>query len=522
MRRMAAAAPPHPLAQPIDLPGVSPAAIVAAWPKDRPLGALLSAPGEATASPWSRWSIIAVPGDERLESPDGLAGPGRAPALTPAPRGSDDHPPFLGGWIGFMSYEAGFEIEPRACRRAEPRDSRWPRAEFRRCPTALVHDHTAGRWWHVGAPEARAGDRGLIASLARLPKAPGAAATGAPCSAFRVGPLRSDTGRAAYERAVARAIEYIRAGDIFQANIAHRLEGSFEGDPRAFFLALLRRAAPWYGAYLEAASAPGASPTTGAVRRAICSISPELFLRFDARTRGVVTRPIKGTRRGGASAGRDLAASAKDAAELVMIVDLMRNDLGRVCAYGSVRVEEARAIERHAAGGGRDDDAGARALHHGVATVSGTLRADASIADLLRAAFPPGSVTGAPKVRAMQIIDELETSPRGPYCGGIGYVSDSGDAAFSVAIRTALVEARAPGATDPRAPWEGVVRYSVGAGIVADSDPAAEWRETLDKAGAFRATAAAAASGAIGAASEAASAPINAARAALSITESRA
>jgi anthranilate/para-aminobenzoate synthase component I len=153
----------------------------------------------------------------------------------------------------------------------------------------------------------------------------------------------------------------------------------------------------------------------------------------------------------------------------------MRNDLGRVCEFGSVRVDEPRVIERH---GGR----GEGGVWQGVATVSGTVRAGLDLADVLRATFPPGSVTGAPKIRAMQIIDELEPVPRGPYCGAIGFISDCGRAAFNVAIRTAVLHSRAPGA-GPDGPW--TLDYSVGAGIVADSRPDLEWRETLAKAGAL-------------------------------------
>src|SRR5262249_33216562 len=161
------------------------------------------------------------------------------------------------------------------------------------------------------------------------------------------------------------------------------------------------------------------------------SFSPELFLDFDPATRTVVTRPMKGTRR--LAAGRDeLQSSAKDAAELNMIVDLMRNDLGRVCEYGSVRVEEGREVEVHAtplvhrAGEGPSAPESGAGLLQGVATVSGRLRQGLGVCELVAATFPPGSVTGAPKVRAMQIIDELEPHRRGAYCGAVGFISDSG------------------------------------------------------------------------------------------------
>jgi anthranilate/para-aminobenzoate synthase component I len=159
-----------------------------------------------------------------------------------------------------------------------------------------------------------------------------------------------------------------------------------------------------------------------------------------------------------------------------MIVDLMRNDLGRVCSFGSVRVDEPRVIESH----GR---AGASVLQ-AVSSVSGRLRESLSLVDVVRAVFPGGSITGAPKIRAMQIIEELDEAARGPYCGAVGYVSDSGDACFNVAIRTLAISGEAgPGRTISR----GVADYWVGAGIVADSDPAAEWEETLVKASPIRA-----------------------------------
>jgi para-aminobenzoate synthetase component 1 len=171
---------------------------------------------------------------------------------------------------------------------------------------------------------------------------------------------------------------------------------------------------------------------------------------------------MKGTRPAGGDEA-ELASAEKDRAELNMIVDLMRNDLGRVCRFGSVRVEEPRAIERHGP------------VLQATATVSGRVRGGLDLADVLGAGFPPGSVTGTPKIRAMQIIGELEGGPRGPYCGCIGLIDRGGRARLNVAIRTALLTEVGTGVWD--------LEFPVGAGIVADSDPEAEWRETLDKAG---------------------------------------
>jgi para-aminobenzoate synthetase component 1 len=188
-------------------------------------------------------------------------------------------------------------------------------------------------------------------------------------------------------------------------------------------------------------------------------------LQYSAANQRLSTRPMKGTRVSTAHNRDELARSEKDRAELAMIVDLMRNDLGRVCSPGSMRVDTPYAIEQHGSQ--------SAALLQATATVSGEPTHTTSWADVLEACFPPGSVTGAPKVRAVQIIRELEPTLRGPYCGCIGFVSDTGDATWSVAIRTACVQERD-------------VTWHVGAGIVAESDPQREWEETLAKAGVLR------------------------------------
>ena len=236
---------------------------------------------------------------------------------------------------------------------------------------------------------------------------------------------------------------------IFQANVARFLHGTLEGRVRAFGLEALRGASPWYGGLLEL---PG--------DRTIVSLSPELFLEGDLPGGEVLTRPVKGTRPASDDAAV-LMASEKDAAELTMIVDLMRNDLGRVCRTGTIAVVEPRHVESHPT------------VHHGVAGVRGVLRAGTTLGQLVAATFPPGSITGAPKIRAMQVIEALEPTPRGPYCGALGFVSDHGRFAFNVSIRTLTVAPR--GASK-------AVTYAVGCGIVADSDPEAERQESEDKA----------------------------------------
>ncbi len=387
----------------------------------------------------------------------------------------DDYPPFQGGMIGITPYEWGSRLEPAAANapRRPTADRPWgSEPQWLACPAAYVHDWQTGRWWVVGEPTARAGLPHLE-ERASVRETPGGVWTlGTPSGL-------SDADRRRYESTVARVVEYIRAGDIFQANLTHRLSASFDGDARELFIELVRQAGPWYGAYIELPS----GGLAGRGSRAILSASPELFLEVDPHSRRVVTRPIKGTRAADVpGAAEELSASEKDRAELTMIVDLMRNDIGRVCRLGSVRVTEARAIERHGGDPG---------VWHGVATVEGVLRDDADVERLLRATFPGGSITGAPKIRAMQIIEELEPVQRGVYTGSIGYISVTGHACFNIAIRTmTLSEPRAEARGSDDAPAHGLFKsavcdYGVGAGIVADSNPAAEWQETLDKAAPF-------------------------------------
>jgi para-aminobenzoate synthetase component 1 len=256
--------------------------------------------------------------------------------------------------------------------------------------------------------------------------------------------LHSNFTRAAYEAAVARAIEYIRAGDVFQVNLSQRFTAGLNVSPQFLYDRLRESFPAEYGACLIYGDF------------ALLSNSPELFLRVSSN-RNITTRPIKGTRPRLPGMDIELRDSAKDQAELNMIVDLERNDLGRVCEIGSVKVTEPRTIEVHPT------------VYHGVATIEGVLRNDVAFVDLLRATFPGGSVTGAPKIRAMQIIDELEPIARGPYCGAIGYLAADGSMEFNLAIRTMIVK-------------DGLVHIPVGGGIVADSDPAQEYEETLVKA----------------------------------------
>jgi anthranilate/para-aminobenzoate synthase component I len=329
---------------------------------------------------------------------------------------------FPGRWIGYFSYDLCRLIEPG---KLAPRESRWPLVELGWCPEV---------------EEFPISDFRFPIDLKAI---------GNRQSEF--GNLTCNFSRGEYESAVRRVLDYIAAGDVFQVNFARTFTGEYRGGRRALFERLARISPAWYGAYLEL---PG--------DRAILSTSPELFLRVESGH--VTTRPIKGTRPATCDAD-ELRFSAKDAAELNMIVDLMRNDLGRVCSYGSVRVTEPRTIETHPT------------IHHAVATIEGDLHPSKDIVELLKATLPGGSVTGAPKVRAMQVIDEIEPDARGPYCGAIGILSKD-ELHLSIAIRTMLLSPR------PWAPGRALfsVRFSVGGGIVADSTPAAEYEETTTKA----------------------------------------
>jgi para-aminobenzoate synthetase component 1 len=254
-----------------------------------------------------------------------------------------------------------------------------------------------------------------------------------------------------HRRAVRRTIDYIEAGDIYQANITQRFQAELpHGFDRLALYDELRRLNPaTFAAFID----------FGAT--ALLSSSPERFLKLE---NGVIeTRPIKGTRPRGpnpaldAALARELQASEKDRAENLMIVDLLRNDVGRVAKLGSVQVPVLIGLETYAT------------VHHLVSVVTAALDDGKSAVDLLRAAFPGGSVTGAPKIRAMEIIAELEPTERGPYCGAIGYLSAGGAMDTNIVIRTMLIDGDR-------------ISFQVGGGIVADSDPQAEWEESLTKA----------------------------------------
>lgn len=401
---------------------LSPERVLAAWPAATPLAALVT----GSAHPrWGRTTMIAAP-DRFVEAH------GAGEAIEALESAAADG----GTWIVSACYELGAAFEPSALpRRRAPADG-WPLVTLARCDARLELDHGTGRW--SASPAAEALSREV---------ADRAAGAGGRQARAAIEGLEADIGRAEFEAMVRRAVDLVHAGDVFQANVAQRFSARWTGSPRAVLAAALDAARPRYGAYLE--SGP----------RALVSMSPELFLDVDRRAGRAVTRPVKGTRASHEDA-EDLVRSGKDAAELHMIVDLMRNDLGRVARAGGVRVRDARSVETHAT------------VHHGVAEVEADLCPGTGPVDVLRAAFPPGSVTGAPKVRAMQVIDGLEPCARGPYCGAIGLLSPD-RMALSVAIRTiCMLRTGTEG---------GILRYSAGCGIVAESDPAHEYQESLHK-----------------------------------------
>jgi anthranilate synthase component 1 len=266
---------------------------------------------------------------------------------------------------------------------------------------------------------------------------------------------RSNVSRTQFESSVRKAKDYIAAGDIFQTVLSQRLTRPTKADPFTIYRALRRINPSPYMFFLDLGGDPP-------VR--LIGSSPEVLVRSQGRTAEV--RPLAGTRRRGKTDAEDqaleeeLLADPKERAEHVMLVDLGRNDLGRVCEYGTVHVSELLATERYSH------------VMHIVSHVSGQMREDVDVYDLLQATFPAGTVSGAPKVRAMEIIEELEGVRRGPYAGAVGYLGFNGNMDTCIAIRTIVMQGN-------------TAYLQAGAGIVADSDPTTEWEETLHKAGAL-------------------------------------
>jgi para-aminobenzoate synthetase component 1 len=407
----------------------------------------------------SRWAITTDRGSVEGGEGDPLAAfaalAHRFHLADPAEETNPELAPFQGGLIGFIGYDLAPRLE-RLPRRSPP-DSRMPDIRMALYDTAVVLDARTGfvdvRGWDLTGEGRVAVSRRCHrwrTAIEYAVREPVPVARGA----GRMPPLVSSFDRESYVETVRRVLEYIAAGDVFQVNLSQRFSTRGVIDPLGLYLGLRDRSPAPFSAFLRWDDL------------AVVSASPEWF--YQTRGDRVVTRPIKGTRPRGRSEDEDaqlaaeLAASPKDRAELTMIVDLERNDLGRVCRYGSVVVKDALKVESFAE------------VHHLVATVEGRLRAGVGPVDIVRAMFPGGSITGAPKIRAMEIIDELEPNRRSLYTGAIGYLSRGGTSAFNIAIRTVLVEG-------DRA------SYQVGGGIVADSDPESEYEETLAKGRALRA-----------------------------------
>ena len=456
---------------------MQPLDVLRRWPRTLALAALLS----GDDSSWSRVSVIGVPSEWKiLRAREGLSAHdvltwirsldgARADTTTPP----HDGPPMGAGWFTQFSYELGAVLEPSArasennfkvqsahttrmhealrgrdansfykdtqpCEMAEVKNTgtlratseQWPLAQAARCDQAFVFDHVAQQWWSIGG------------AIDAIELCDNETLTHCECAT-----LKEESSDAQYAQAVAKTVAMIQAGDLFQANIARRWHSELQGSPRAFAHLALSSSAARYGAWLETA--------TGM----LASMSPELFLELEANGR-VISRPIKGTRVSEVGS-EELASSEKDAAELHMIVDLMRNDLSRACQPATVRVHQARVMETHGT------------VVHGVAEIHGQLQDTCDRAMLLTKTFPPGSITGAPKIRAMQVIDELEHFSRGPYCGAIGYFADTGAMKLSVAIRTATLRETSPNTF--------ALTYAAGCGITSDSKPQEEVAETHAK-----------------------------------------
>jgi para-aminobenzoate synthetase component 1 len=355
--------------------------------------------------------------------------------------------PFAGGAIGYFGYDLARRMErlPARARDAE----KIPEMAIGLYDWAVVVDHDERRAWLAGAgrdPETDVKWDSLIARFTRPPRE-------RKRLPFRItSPVISNMTPQHYARAFHRIKHYIQEGDCYQANLAQRFAAHATGDPWLAYQALrVLNPAP-FSAYLNTPYAQ------------VLSASPERFLRVENRK--VETRPIKGTRpRAGhprldAEQAEALRTSEKDRAENVMIVDLLRNDLSRTCKLRSVKVPKLFEVESFAT------------VHHLVSTVTGELRPECDALDLLRGCFPGGSITGAPKRRAMEIIEELEPHRRGVYCGAIGYIGFDGDMDLSIAIRTLVYSG-------------GVIRCYAGGGIVADSRAEDEYQETFDKAAAM-------------------------------------
>ena len=357
--------------------------------------------------------------------------------------------PFNGGAVGFFSYDLGRYLERIPSSSVD--DLQTPDYCLALYDVIAAFDHRENTTYIISNGLPAKGEKAIARARARMDeletmlRAPKSRAAVTPANGTPEGHFT----REEYMDAVQKVVDYIYAGDIFQANLSQRFSLAYQGDPWALFCRLHDINPAPFAAYLNFGDFK------------VISASPERFLKVDGPV--VETRPIKGTRPRGETPSQDehfrdeLWNSEKDRAELMMIVDLERNDLGRVCKVGSVRVPELLRLEEYAT------------VFHLVSTVMGELPGEKDCIDLLAATFPGGSITGAPKIRAMEIIEELEPVRRGIYTGSIGYLGFDGCADLNIVIRTIICKG-------------GRLYFQVGGGITADSDPAAEYEETLHKA----------------------------------------
>ncbi len=361
--------------------------------------------------------------------------------------GPDTGLPFTGGAIGYFGYDLAWRLE----RLPQPSDRSigMPDMALGIYDWAVVVDHQEQRSWLVGQGRDEA-TRQRWPELVRMFSAPHPVSAAQP---LRVnGHVWSNFSKEQYAAAFARIQEYIHEGDCYQVNLSQRFEGAATGDPWVGYQVMRQINPSPYSAYINLPDGQ------------ILSNSPERFLRVSGGE--VETRPIKGTRPRSSDAEQDrrlaeeLRNSEKDRAENLMIVDLLRNDLGKSCIPGTVQTSEMFAVESFPT------------VHHLVSTIRGRLAEGSDAIALLRGCFPGGSITGAPKVRAMEIIEELEPNRRGVYCGSIGYLGFNGALDSSIVIRTLFHH-------------NGKVHFSSGGGIVADSEMEQEYQETLDKAAAI-------------------------------------
>jgi para-aminobenzoate synthetase component I len=419
----------------------------------------------------SRWTYLsadplaaleeASPGGDPFEQARRLLARLDASQVAPAePAPGGDLPPFSGGLAGFLGYDLGRALEPRPIRVAD--DQGLPQIRLALHDWVIAWDRQAGQAYLAGrafdGDQTRLGARlaeirvRVGRTIARSSPVRTADPTGSAGLAFE-----TSLDRSGYEAGVERVRSLVADGQIYQANLARRLAAPFEGDPWPRYRTLRTGDPALFAAYLDLGPAPDSGRP-----RAIVSASPEAFLAIDAD--GLVsTDPIKGTRPRGATPEADralaaeLLASTKDRAENVMIVDVLRNDLGRVCLPGSVRTPRLCRLERTSA------------VQHLVSTVTGRLAPGRDAFDLLAAAFPGGSITGAPKIRAMEILEELEPVRRGPYTGCALWLGPDGRLGSSILIRTFVADGSR-------------LTLHVGGGITARSDPGEEWAETVAKA----------------------------------------